>query len=160
MAVPREVFNASMAIKGLVIKTIWDTGAMLSSHPDKKQLELLQKIYGTELGGITGAKMKLKLMGTFYPTGTNVRVGIPCLWVPGSPYVILSISQIARELNAHAYFNEKEAFIWTKDEVLSYAEVHNGLYFQSELRPTITVGYLIEQIVAASTRKRESRMHT
>lgn len=133
---------------------------MLSSHPDKKQLELLQKIYGTELGGITGAKMKLKLMGTFYPTGTNVRVGIPCLWVPGSPYVILSISQIARELNAHAYFNEKEAFIWTKDEVLSYAEVHNGLYFQSELRPTITVGYLIEQIVAASTRKRESRMHT
>lgn len=160
MEVPREVFNASMAVKGLVLKTIWDTGAMFSSHPTKKDLEMIRRIYGVELGGVTGEKMKLKLMGTYYPKGMTSTVGLPCLWVPGSPYAILSISQMARELKAHAYFNETEAFIWTKDGVLAHAEVHNGLYFQSELRPEVTLDYLIKKIIAAASRKRESKSHT
>lgn len=134
---------------------------MFSSNPSKAELKKLEKLFNVVLSGVTGHKVPLKFKGTYYPTGTRGNVGIPCLWVPGSPYVILSISQITKELGAHAYFNKAEAFIWNQDGVIAMATVDNGLYYQDEILPAkVDMAYVAKKLEEAAKKKGECGTYT
>mmetsp|Transcript_19009 Transcript_19009/g.37515 ORF Transcript_19009/g.37515 Transcript_19009/m.37515 type:complete len:327 (+) Transcript_19009:225-1205(+) len=102
---------------------------MKSSTPAKDTLTEVRKLHNVQIGGVTGAKTKLELQGQlrFFPD----HPGIPALWIPGSPYLIVSISQFLKSKKAHGYFGEQKAYIWNPTAgVIGSATVRNGLYFQ------------------------------
>lgn len=144
-------------LQGLSITIIWDTGAVKSSSPTKKVLTKLKELQNVVLQGINGTQ-RLKFKGTYYPNYFSTRVAVPCLWVPGSPYIILSISDITKLLGAHAYFNEDEAYLWNGSHgVIATATCKSGLYFQDLKVPTVTVDWVLKRILATGKQKRQSK---
>ena len=127
--------------------TIWDTGAMTSSVIDEQSLYNPRQVHNTFVKGINGISKPILLSGTAKPFGWAQNKTIPVFHIPGSPYNILSLSQVSKLLDAHAYCNADEAFLWTKDGVLAHAKVVNNLYVQQDSVDGITLDYIIHTIV-------------
>ena len=73
----------------------------------------------------------IKLKGLYFPVVAKFpKIPLVALHVPGSPYVLISISQLCKEYCAAALFDAKAAYIWNADGVLATATVTDGLYVQ------------------------------
>jgi hypothetical protein len=134
------------------VDTIWDTGAMMSSNPNEEDLYNTSAVHNTFVKGLHNVSKPILLKGLMHPKGwakLPSTTKLPVFHIPGSPYVILSLSQISKLLNAHSYSNENEAFLWTKEGVLAHARVRNGLYVQQHSLDGITTEYVIKTIAAS-----------
>ena len=128
---------------------------MASSTPSSATLYNPQEVQGMFIKGVHGLAKPIVLKGTLYPSGWAGGHVLPTFHVPGTPYVILSLSQVALQLQAHSYFNSTEAFMWTSAGVVAHARLENGLYFQQPSLSGITVDYVIKTITASLPRPTE-----
>lgn len=127
----------------------------MSSSPSKELLEMLRRINNVQVGGVTGTKTKLTMMGKWKNPVIPNSASLPSLYIPNSPYVIVSVSQLLQELQGHAYLTWKKAYIWNATGVVASATVKDGLYIQDDVRPDMTLGDLLEFMESATTGREE-----
>ena len=116
---------------------------------------MLRRINNVQVGGVTGTKTKLTMMGKWKNPVIPNSASLPSLYIPNSPYVIVSVSQLLQELQGHAYLTWKKAYIWNATGVVASATVKDGLYIQDDVRPDMTLGDLLEFMESATTGREE-----
>ena len=114
-----------------------DTGAGGSTLPEaaKNRLHSKEKLHNTYVAGVVGEKAKIDLKGKWTIPGTK-QAEVDFHLTPGSKMGTLSISSLAKNLGASAWFNDEEAFVYTKDGLLIHGALDgSGLYLMSSKPP-------------------------
>ena len=106
----------------------WDTGAGMTTSPNPSTLHNLQPISSVTVQGCTGSPTAITQQGLYSPP--DFPQSLPGLLLPGSKYVLLSLSQLTKFYHAASYFDDKQAIIWSSSGPIASATVSNGLYLQ------------------------------
>ena len=94
-----------------------------------------------------GPIQPIKLKGLFFPKVLQLpNIPLTALHVPGSPYLLISISQFCKEYNAAALFDQLGGIVWNKDGLLATATVVEGLYIQDNVSQNIDISKLLARL--------------
>jgi hypothetical protein len=138
---------------------LYDTAATKTTTPSTKILHDISEAMNTYVTGVTNQPKKIPLKGTYF-LSTGDKTGIPAYWVPGSKYLIVSISQIALELDAKAFFDKKNAYVWSNDKVLGHAKVQNGLYVQADSCEKVSISTITQALLSSLPQSTQTLIST
>ena len=114
--------SQAQASKVATLKVAWDTGAVTTTSPSTNNLTSLEPLSGVFIRGVVGPLQQIKLKGLFFPkVSTPPNIPLAALHVPGSPYLLISISQFCKEYNAAVMFDQHSGILWNKDGLLATA---------------------------------------
>jgi hypothetical protein len=129
------------------LKVAWDTGAVTTTSPSTNNLSSLEPISDVFVRGVVGPLQQIKLKGLFFPKVSQLpNIPLTALHVPGSPYLLISVSQFCKEYNAAALFDQHVGILWNKDGLLATATVSNGLYVQDDVLQDISLSKLLARL--------------
>ena len=144
--------SKAQATKVVTLKVAWDTGAVTTTSPSTENLNSLEHLTGVFVRGVVGPLQPIKLKGLFFPKVSKPpHIPLAALHVPGSPYMLISISQFCKEYNAAALFDQNAGILWNKDGLLATATVVNGLYVQDDVLQNIDLSKLLRRLSAQFT---------
>ena len=148
---PATLVTATTPIpKVAKLKVAWDTGAVTTTSPSTNNLSSLESLSGVFVRGVVGPLQQIKLKGLFFPKVSQPpNIPLAALHVPGSPYLLISISQFCREYKAAALFDQHNGLLWNKDGLLATATVVNGLYVQDDAVQSIDISKLLQRLAKA-----------
>ena len=139
--------SQDQAPKVVSLKVAWDTGAVTTTSPTTNSLSSLEPISGVCVRGVVGPLQQIKLKGLFFPKVSQLpNIPLTALHVPGSPYLLISISQFCKEYNAAALFDQHVGILWNKDGLLATATVISGLYVQDDVIQDINLSKLLARL--------------
>ena len=139
--------SVNKAPSELSLKVAWDTGAAATTTPDSNILSNVESLSGVFVRGVVGPIQPIKLKGLFFPKVLQLpNIPLTALHVPGSPYLLISISQFCKEYNAAALFDQLGGIIWNKDGLLATATVVDGLYIQDNVSQNIDISKLLARL--------------
>ena len=147
-AFPASIASAVHQPWSCTTSVVWDTGAEKTTTPNSVVLSHWETVQGLYIKGVVGDKQPIVLQGTYYPKVKNSHSrGLTALHVPGSPYLLISISQFCNEYNAAAIFTKKLAFLWGKDGVMATASIRQGLYIEDAIPQMHEVNKYLQSMV-------------
>ena len=100
----------------------------MTTSPSAQSLHDLQPTSSITVQGCTGSSTPITQQGLYSPPG--FPQSIPGLLLPGSKFILLSLSQLTKFYRAASYFDDKQAIIWSGTGPIASASVVNGLYLQ------------------------------
>ena len=139
--------SADQSPKAVTLKVAWDTGAVTTTSPFSTNLSNIESLSDVFVRGVVGPLQPIRLKGLFFPKVSKLpNIPLTALHVPGSPYLLISISQFCKEYNAAALFDQKGGLLWNKDGLLATATVVNGLYIQDNVSQNIDISKLLARL--------------
>ena len=139
--------SAVQAPKVVTLKVAWDTGAVTTTSPFSTNLSNVESLSDVFVRGVVGPLQPIKLKGLFFPKVSKLpNIPLTALHVPGSPYLLISVSQFCKEYDAAALFDQQGGLLWNKDGLLATATVVNGLYIQDNVHQNIDISKLLARL--------------
>ena len=144
---PATMAKAPTAPKVTNLKVAWDTGAMKSTSPSTDYMSSLEHLSDVYVRGVVGEAERIKYKGFYFPTVQQMpNIPLVTLHVPGSPYILISISQFCKEYNAAMMCDEKGAILWNRHGLLATATVRDGLYLQDDIARDFNLAKIMSSV--------------
>ena len=144
---PATMARVPPAAKVTNLKVAWDTGAMTTTSPSTNYMQRLENLSDVFVRGVVGEAEKIKVKGLYFPTVQHLpNIPLVALHIPGSPYILISISQFCKEYNAAMVCDAQGAFLWNKDGLLATATVKDGLYLQDDVARNINLANIMTKV--------------
>ena len=117
------------------VKVCLDSGAVAQTIPElqKHVMDNIQTLSGMTVKGITGPNRPIRFKGDWRIPGTDISQQVECYAIPGSTICTISISWLAKAINARSYFDVWGALVWEGTKVILMARQLAGLYILEPL---------------------------